>query len=66
MLQYMYSYNACLVQESLADLNNTMKIQNCKILRSEYSHCATEVTSNVMVTFLQIISEVQRLEQLII
>jgi hypothetical protein len=37
-----------------------------KILHSEYSHCAKEVISNVMVTFLQVISEVKRLEQVII
>ena len=59
-------YNACLVQGWLEYLNNMMKTQNWKILCSEYSHCVTEVIGNVTVTFLQLISEVLCLEQIII
>jgi len=61
-----HMYNACLVQEALEELNNMMKTQNWKILRSEYSPCVTEVIKNVMVTFLHLISEVQCLQQVII
>ena len=59
-------YNACLVQVGLEDLNNMMKTQNWTFLRSEYSHCVTEVIKNLMVTFLLLISDVQHLEQVII
>ena len=37
-----------------------------KILHSEHNHCMREVINNVMVTFLELISEVQCLEQVII
>ena len=61
-----YTYIACLVQERLADLNNMMK--KTKLENPAFRidrQCAIEVMSNVVVIFLQLISEVQHLDQVI-